>query len=191
MNRFGKMGSGTTALAAIVVTTLLALAAAGMPDSAVVLDHFAVPPQGQELTFPSAADGPGIEELSRNPVSLLTYGLARIQKRLDHLSDKHEADFSVNYDVKASRIHISVTSRNLKATQENCGKLIRIVQEDASMFLSNVTSYSYFFTNAGEGPANIDSRIDIQATVDNSFDTNALSITDRATCTDGLFTPQD
>lgn len=171
-------------LVAIAVTLLLP----SLPAEA------EVPPKGKELIFPSAAGGPGIEELSRGTVSLLTFGLARIEARLDRLSDKHEAEFSVGYDAEQGRIRISVTSRKMKATEENCGKLIGIVQEDAGFIDWNgdspPTRYAYFFVNAGDGAANIDSRIDIQVTIDNSFDTNAVSVTDRATCTGGL-TPQD
>ena len=51
------------------------------------------------------------------------------------------------------------------------------------------TIYAYLFANAGEGPANIDSRIDIQVTIDNSFDTSAVTFVDRKTCTGGIELP--
>ena len=163
--------TGNTMKIIFVVFALTATVFAGSSEAD-------VPPKGKEITFPSAAGGPGIEEVGRTNVSLLTFGIARIEMRLDRLSDTHEAEFKVGYDAKERRIRISVTSRKMKATKENCGKLIAIVQEDAGYVDWNgespPTRYAGFFSNAGEGAANTDSRIDIQVTVDNSIDTGGI-----------------
>lgn len=200
MNRFGQTGSGTTALAGIGAATLLALAAAGLPgspataDSHAVPDIYAVPRPGQEVPFPTAEDGPGIEEVGRTSVSLLTFGIYRIELRLNRLSDKHPAKFRIAYDAKKRRIRISVESGKMKATDENCRNLIGIVKKDAGVFgrmsERSPTDYAQYFVNAGEFAANIDSRFDIEVIISNSFESggasHGLTVTDRASCKDGL-----
>lgn len=57
MSRFGRKGSGATALAAIAAATLLAFAAAGLPGAPAVADNHAVPRKGQEIEMPTAAGG--------------------------------------------------------------------------------------------------------------------------------------
>ena len=152
------------------------------------------PPQGQELVFPSAAEGPSIEEVSQGTASLLTLGLARIEARLDRLSDRHQADFAVRYDAEHTLIRISISSRELEATEDNCRHLIEIVKKDAEYFVwddeAMPTRYAYFFVNAGEDAADIDKHIDISATIDRSVSTASVNVSDEITCT-GDFSPQD
>jgi hypothetical protein len=196
------MGSGTTALAAFAAATLLTLAAAGMPDSAPVLDPNAVPPKGQEIPGLDdvPAHRPDIEEVGRTNVSLLTFGIARIEARLERLSRKHSAEFRIAYDAGERRIRISVLSYKMKTTDENCRKLIGIVKKDAGFSdyrwnHGSPTDYAHYFVNASAGEfaaANIDSRFDIEVTINNSFEAGeggGLSVTDRISCKGG-FAPE-
>lgn len=177
-----RVGTIVVALMAVLVVSP---ARAGEERAVNELKRGAVP----VLTF-GATRKTTIDELKHSPVSLLTLGLARIETRMERLSETHDADFRASYDAATGRIRISIETRKMKTTKENCAKLIHIVRDDAQFNDFNgdspPTRYAFYFRNADEDVADVDKFITVEATINKSFDTGQLTFRDKISCSGAL-----